>query len=91
MDDYMLSTSDNPFNPYLQWEQWYAFDVAAGYHTSAYLARLVVTSHELSDSDQDLAIKDAIDEIVELNLTGNYVKVFAPKTTTPVDTASAQT
>lgn len=79
MDDYMLSTSDNPFNPYTHWEQWYAFDVAAGYHTSAYLARLVVTSYELSDADQDLAITQAMDEILEFNLTGNYIKVHAPK------------
>ena len=78
MNEYMLSTSDNPFNPYTHWEQWYAFDVAAGYHTSAYLARIVVTSHELSESDQDLAITQAIDEILEFNLTGNYIKVFPP-------------
>lgn len=78
MDDYMLSTSDNPFNPYTQWEQWYAFDAAAGYHTPSYLARIVVTSHELSEADQLLAIKDGIDEILRLNLTGKYIKVMNP-------------
>lgn len=78
MDDYMLSTSDNPFNPYTHWEQWYAYDAAAGYHTPAYLARVVVTSYELSDADQSLAIRDGIDEILEYNLTGNYIKVMAP-------------
>lgn len=78
MNDYMLSTTDNPFNPYTEWEQWYAYDVAAGYHTSAYLARIVVTSHNLSEADQDLAITQAIDEIVEFNLTGNYIKVSPP-------------
>lgn len=83
MDDYMLSTSDNPFNPYTQWDQWYAFDVAAGYHTSAYLARITVTSHELSDVDQDLAIKDAMDEILEYNLSGMHIKVLAPSNPTP--------
>lgn len=76
MDEYMLSTSDNPFNPYTQWDEWYAFDVAAGYHTSAYLARIVRSSDELSESDQSLAIKEAIDEILEFNLTGNYIKVY---------------
>lgn len=76
MDEYMLTTSDNPFNPYTQWDEWYAFDVAAGYHTSAYLARIVRSSDELSESDQSLAIKDAIDEILEFNVTGNYVKAY---------------
>lgn len=84
MDEYMLSTSDNPFNPYAEWEQWYAHDTAAGYHTSAYLARVVVTSSDLSEADQELAIKDGIDEILEMNLTGNYIKVYPPKQpTTP--------
>lgn len=77
-NDYMLSTSDNPFNPYTHWEQWYAYDAAAGYHTPAYLARVVVTSYELSEADQTLAITDAIDEILMYNLTGNYIKVMAP-------------
>ena len=76
MDEYMLTTSDNPFNPYTHWDEWYAFDVAAGYHTSAYLARIVRSSDELSESDQSLAIKEAIDEILEYNLTGNYIKVY---------------
>lgn len=79
MDEYMLTTSDNPFNPYTQWDEWYAFDVAAGYHTSAYLARIVRSSDELSESDQSLAIKEAIDEILEFNITGNYVKAYEKK------------
>lgn len=81
MDEYMLTTSDNPFDPYTQWDEWYAFDVAAGYHTSAYLARIVRSSDELSESDQSLAIKDAIDEILEFNVTGNYVKAYEKEPT----------
>lgn len=78
MDDYMLSTSDNPFSPYTQWEQWYAHDAAAGYHTPSYLARIVRTSHDLSDSDQHLAIREGIEEILHHNLTGTYIKVMNP-------------
>lgn len=79
MDEYMLTTSDNPFNPYTHWDEWYAYDVGAGYHTPAYLARIVRSSDELSESDQSLAIKDAIDEILAYNLTGNYVKAYENK------------
>lgn len=71
----MLSTADNPFNPFTEWEKWYAFDVENGYNTSAYLARIVVSSYELSEEDQILELNNAIDEILELNLTGNYIKV----------------
>lgn len=77
-NNYMLTTSDNPYNPYKDWDQWYAFDVAAGYHTSAYLARIVKTSHDLSEEDQDLAIAQGIDDILELNLSGKHIKVSAP-------------
>lgn len=82
MKEYMLTTSDNPFNPYTHWDEWYAFDVSAGYHTTSYLARVARSSPELSASDQALAIKDAIDEILEYNLTGNYIKAYEKQPTT---------
>ncbi|WKW86876.1 hypothetical protein SEA_CONLEY_90 [Gordonia phage Conley] len=78
MEEYMLSTSDNPFNPFTEWDQWFAFDARAGYHTPAYLARVVRSSSELSESDQTLALNDGIDEILQFNLTGNYIKVSRP-------------
>lgn len=72
---HMLTTIDNPFNPFTSFEDWYAFDVASGYHTSAYLARVLRTSDELSEADQDLALESAIDEIVKENILGIYRKV----------------
>lgn len=79
MDDngveHMLSTVDNPHNPFTHWDDWYAFDTAHDYNTSAFLARVVRSSDELSDADQDLAIEQAIDEIVRENTLGIYVKV----------------
>lgn len=71
----MLTTEDNPYDPFTQWLEWYAFDYRMGYHTPSLLARLTVTSHELSDEDQRLAIERAMDEIVELNLSGVHKKV----------------
>lgn len=76
MADYMLTTVDNPFSPYTQWDQWYAWDEAAGYHSSSFLARIALTSDELSDVDQDLAIQQAIDEIIQENVDGVYTKAF---------------
>lgn len=73
--DYMLTTTDNPYSPFTQWDQWQAWDLAAGYYTSAYLARIVRSSDELSELDQAQAIDDAIDEIVSLNILGIYKKI----------------
>jgi hypothetical protein len=71
----MLTTIDNPYDPFTQYDEWYAFDEAHGYHTCAYLARIAKTSDELSQTDEDLAIESAIDEIVKLNILGIYKKV----------------
>lgn len=75
MRESMLTTSDNPFDPFDQFDEWLSYDTRAGYNTTAYLARVVTTSDTLSDADQSLAIEQAIDEIVELNVLGIYKKV----------------
>lgn len=72
----MLTTTDNPFNPHTQFDEWNNWDQESGYHTCAYLARVVKTSNELSDSDNELAIEQAIDSIIEFNLTGNYTRSY---------------
>lgn len=75
MSDSMLTTTDNPFSPFTQWDEWLAFDTRMGYGTLNYLARITLTSDALSPADQDLAVELAIDEIVEMNITGLYIKV----------------
>jgi hypothetical protein len=73
--EYMLTTVDNPFNPWTEWDEWYSFDTRHGYHTAGLLARIVITSDELSDADQVLAIQLAIEEIVRENVSGMHKKV----------------
>jgi len=74
--DFMLTTIDNPWNPYTDWDEWYAFDQAHGYDTPGYLARVSGFSSNLSEPDQELAISRAIEEIVQLNILGIYKKIF---------------
>lgn len=71
----MLTTTDNPFNPFTQWDEWLAFDTRMGYGTLNYLARVTTTSDSLSPADQAQAIELAIDEIVQMNILGIYEKV----------------
>lgn len=75
MTAYMLTTVDNPYNPFTQFDEWYAFDTLKGYHTCSYLDRIAHTSDELSDADNELAINQAINEILDFNLLGIYQKV----------------
>ena len=71
----MLTTVDNPFNPITQFDDWYEYDESKGYCTSGYVARIAKTSDDLSKNDQDLAIQEAIDEIISMNPDGFYKKV----------------
>jgi len=75
MTVHMLTTIDNPYNPWTHYDEWFAWDAQAGYHTPGFLARIVRSSDELSDEDQSLAIEQAIDEIVEENVLGIYKRV----------------
>lgn len=78
MQLHMLSTMDNPYDPFTQFDEWMHWDEDNGYHTTAYLARVARSSLDLSDVDQDLAMEQAIDEIVLMNINGMYKKVPAP-------------
>ena len=72
---HMLTTIDNPYSPFDEFKEWYAFDNLHGYNTSGMLAFFTITSDELSNLDQDLAIEAAMDEIVEENVNGLFKKV----------------
>lgn len=78
MEEHMLTTIDNPYNPFTEWDDWFAYDVSAGHNTTSFLARIIKTSDSLSEADQSLAIEHAIDEIVRENVNGLYRKVVAP-------------
>lgn len=71
----LLTTIDNPYNPFVQFDEWKAFDEQKGYYTNEYLARIAKTSYELSDEENDIATEDAINEILFYNVLGIYIKV----------------
>lgn len=72
----MLSTIDNPYSPFDDYKAWYAWDTRAGYYSTEFLGRLTHLSNELSEADYNLAVEQAIDEIIEENVLGLYIKVI---------------
>jgi hypothetical protein len=80
---HMLTTVDNPYDPFTQYKEWYRFDEAAGYHTTGLLARFVSTSYELSDADYDQAIEDGMKDVIDLNPLGVHRLVEMGEMTTP--------
>lgn len=63
----MLTTIDNPFDPFTQWQLWYNYDEQVGYHTCSYLDRIARTGTSQSDYERQQSIKYAMDEIVKHN------------------------
>ena len=78
----MLTTIDNPFNPFTNFEQWFDYDCEKGYYSCSYLARIAKTSDMLSEKENDEEIERAIDEIIQYNPLGIYVKVKENETIT---------
>jgi hypothetical protein len=77
---HMLSTKDNPWNPWTDFNAWLAYDMRAGHFTLSYLDRITISSDELSEADQDLAVEQAIEEILRINGDAFYIAVPEPKT-----------
>ncbi len=73
--EYMLTTVDNPFDPFTMFNEWMSYDIGLGHNSAALLDRVAFTSSELSETDQALAIQDAIEEIVKENVSGVHRKV----------------
>lgn len=71
----MLTTIDNPYDPFTQWDEWYAFDEQKGYCTCSYLGRVARIGNNLTDEQMDRANEDAIDAILSANGLGFYKKV----------------
>lgn len=70
-----LTTTDNPYDPFLEFDRWYHFDTSKGYNTSSKLARVLSYSDELAPSDQQRSIEEAVEFLLELNPSGNLVKL----------------
>lgn len=75
MPAFMLTTTDNPYDPFTQYDEWEAYDKELGHYSCELLGRVVKTSDELSELDEAVAIEAAIDEIVFFNVSGVHIKV----------------
>jgi hypothetical protein len=78
----MLTTFDNPYDPFEQFTSWFLFDTEKGYNTCSYLGRIARTSDQLSDVENDLEIERAIDEIIKYDFRNIYKKVIRQDTNT---------
>jgi hypothetical protein len=71
----MLTTIDNPFDPFEQFTSWFLFDVEKGYNSSSRLARIAKLTDEMTEKEVNEEIERAIDEIIQYDFMNIYKKV----------------
>lgn len=81
--NYLLTTIDNPYNPFKDWDSWFAFDQQKGYRTCQILDRFYKTSDTISDSLDEFLYSNALDTI--LDLFPHYCVVSAEMDIKPID------
>ena len=71
----MLTTFDNPFDPFDEFTQWFLFDVSKGYNTCSKLARIARSSPDFSTIEEKRETERAIDEIIDYDFLNIYKKL----------------
>lgn len=75
----MLTTFDNPYDPFEQFQLWFMFDMQKGYNSCGYLDRIAKTSEQFSQEENEREVELAIDEIVKNDFMNRYCKVTKPQ------------
>lgn len=75
-NDFMLTTVDNPFDPFEQFTSWLLFDKEKGYDSCERLARIANTSDEMTEKEINNEIERAIDEIIKYDFLDIYKKAI---------------
>lgn len=71
----MLTTVDNPFDPFEQFTSWFLFDVEKGYNSCGKLARIANVSESMSETEFNNEIDSAIDKLIKVDFLDIYKKV----------------
>ena len=80
MADVFLTTTDNEYNPFTHFDEWYARDMELAREQNrptccGYLARLIYEDDDVSDKEYDEIVETVIDDICALNLSGKFIKI----------------
>lgn len=76
MNKVSITTFDNPFSPFTEFEKWYQFDTEKGYYTCNKLARLSNVTNLMTEKEENEEIERAIDRLIEIDPLDIYKKVY---------------
>jgi len=72
--EYKLTTIDNPFNPFEQFDSWHQFDKEKGYDCCERLMRIAKIFDNMSSIEVEQELERAMDEIVKYDFLDLYQK-----------------
>lgn len=70
-----LTTIDNPYDFFDDFDRWYAYDVSKGYNTCSLIDRIAMISDEESNGNINKEIERVVDKLAKWNLNGKYKKI----------------
>lgn len=76
--DCMLTTIDNPFDPFEQFDDWYRFDIEKQYYSAQRWTRFAHFTDDMTEQEEREESERAMDEFIALDFLDLYKKVKKP-------------
>ena len=71
-----ITTIDNPYDPFDDFEHWLLFDKEKGYNTSDKLGRLTNLRNDMSSVEENIEVEKGIDKLIEIDPLSIYEKII---------------
>lgn len=83
--EHRLTTIDNPFNPFTEFDEWFSFDCDHGYNCCGKLARFIDDRPNMTEKEEKEANEEAIDKFLSIDFTGIYCKIDRDTKPAPIN------
>lgn len=77
MKQVRVTTIDNPYDPFKEWDQWYYYDISNGYNTCERLASISLTSDQFTEEENNEQLEEAINKMIKIgtfNKKGEFIE-----------------
>ena len=82
-NDYLLTTIDNPYNPFEDFSKWDAFDREKGHFTCDLIARLSQISDDMTQREEEAEYDRVAEFIIYHDPHDKYKKIYRQNATAP--------
>lgn len=90
MIDVMITTFDNPYDPFEEFNSWFAFDVEKGYYSCSKIARIAQLTEDMSEIEIQAEKERAIDALIKNDFLNVFRKVYKNNTNTQQEAPNDQ-